>query len=93
MAGADGLNRRAYISLPRSKRVSVISTLQTQPPMVADELRRQADQFIDIADLESQICRDAGSRPQREPRAFHARTPSYASRDGQFHDDDLAEEV
>ena len=32
-------------------RVSVVSTLQTQPPMVADELRRQADQFIDIADL------------------------------------------
>ncbi|HPG88923.1 MAG TPA: NYN domain-containing protein, partial [Hyphomicrobium sp.] len=43
----------------KGKRVSVISTLQTQPPMVADELRRQADQFIDIADLESSISRDA----------------------------------
>ena len=51
----------------KGKRVSVISTLQTQPPMVADELRRQADQFIEIADLENQICRDAGTRPQREP--------------------------
>lgn len=50
----------------RGKRVSVISTLQTQPAMVADELRRQADQFIDLADLEESICRDAGTRPLRD---------------------------
>ena len=31
------------------KRASVISKLQTQPGMVADELRRPADQFIDFA--------------------------------------------
>jgi hypothetical protein len=35
--------------------------------MVADELRRQADQFIDLADLESQIARDPSARPVREP--------------------------
>jgi hypothetical protein len=35
--------------------------------MVADELRRQADQFIDLAELEEQICRDPASRPIREP--------------------------
>jgi hypothetical protein len=35
--------------------------------MVADELRRQADQFIDLADLEEQICRDPATRPVREP--------------------------
>ena len=40
------------------KRVSVVSTLQTQPPMVADELRRQADQFIDLAHLEEEMGRD-----------------------------------
>lgn len=51
----------------KGKRVSVVSTLQTQPPMVADELRRQADQFVDIADLENAICRDpAQQRPIRE---------------------------
>ena len=78
----------------KGKRVSVISTLQTQPPMVADELRRQADQFIDIADLETQICRDQGSRPpQREARAFQARSPSYAPRESGYQDNDLAEEV
>ena len=42
----------------KGKRVSVISTLQTQPPMIADELRRQADQFIDLADLEDQLTRE-----------------------------------
>ncbi len=52
----------------KGKRVSVVSTLQTQPPMVADELRRQADQFIDLADLEQMICRDAGGRSPRTER-------------------------
>jgi uncharacterized LabA/DUF88 family protein len=50
------------------KRVSVVSTLQTQPPMVADELRRQSDQFIDLADLEQLICRDPAARPVRPDR-------------------------
>ena len=50
----------------RGRRVSVVSTLQTQPPMVADELRRQADQFIDLADLERLIGRDPASRPVRD---------------------------
>ena len=50
----------------KGRRVSVISTLQTSPAMVADELRRQADQFIDLADLESQISREMGSRPVRD---------------------------
>ena len=53
----------------KGKRVSVVSTLQTQPAMVADELRRQGDQFIDLADLEDLICRDPATRPPpREPR-------------------------
>jgi uncharacterized LabA/DUF88 family protein len=49
----------------RGKRVSVISTLQSNPPMIADELRRQADQFIDLADLEPIIARDPAARPAR----------------------------
>src|SRR5438046_7915127 len=65
----------------RGRRVSVVSTLQTQPPMVADELRRQADQFIDLADLESQICRDPATRPVREPgsRDTRQRPPTSAA--------------
>ncbi len=42
----------------KGKRFSVVSTLSTQPSMVADELRRQADQFIDLADLADEIGRD-----------------------------------
>ena len=42
----------------RGVRVTVVSTISTQPPMVADELRRQADIFLDIAELQSKIGRD-----------------------------------
>jgi len=75
--------------------VSVVSTLQTQPPMVADELRRQADQFIDLADLEQLVGRDPASRPVREPRTYAGRGQNYVSRDsGSYSDaDDLPEEV
>ncbi len=52
----------------KGKRVSVVSSLQTQPPMVADELRRQSDQFIDLADLEQMICRDPNARAPRTDR-------------------------
>ncbi|MCZ8186409.1 MAG: NYN domain-containing protein [Beijerinckiaceae bacterium] len=49
-------------------RVTVISTVATQPPMVADDLRRQADIFLDLADLQGKIGRDPGERTQRELR-------------------------
>ena len=76
------------------KRVSVVSTLQTQPPMVADELRRQADQFIDLADLEQLIGRDPSARTVREGRPFAGRGQAPAAREGAYQDsDDLAEEV
>jgi uncharacterized LabA/DUF88 family protein len=52
----------------RGVRVIVVSTISTQPPMVADELRRQADQFIDIMELQNKLGRDPAERPMREPR-------------------------
>jgi uncharacterized LabA/DUF88 family protein len=52
----------------RGVRVVVVSTISTQPPMVADELRRQADQFVDILELQNKIGRDPGERPAREAR-------------------------
>src|ERR1041385_3705344 len=52
----------------RGVRVTVVSTISTQPPMVADELRRQADVFLDIAELQAKIARAAPGRPPREPR-------------------------
>jgi uncharacterized LabA/DUF88 family protein len=49
-------------------RVTVVSTISTQPPMVADELRRQADIFLDIVELQGKIGRDPGERAPRAPR-------------------------
>jgi uncharacterized LabA/DUF88 family protein len=46
-------------------RVSVVSTNTTQPAMIADELRRQADEFIDLVTLVPKIGRDPGERVQR----------------------------
>lgn len=46
-------------------RVSVVSTNTTQPAMIADELRRQADEFIDLITLVPKIGRDPGERVQR----------------------------
>jgi uncharacterized LabA/DUF88 family protein len=42
----------------RGKRVSVVSTIKTQPPMCADELRRAADSFIELDVLKLQITKD-----------------------------------
>ncbi|MFZ5618191.1 MAG: NYN domain-containing protein [Pseudomonadota bacterium] len=48
-------------------RVTVVSTIKSQPPMVSDDLRRQADRFFDLAELEKEIGRTGG--PPRKPRA------------------------
>ncbi|MEI2387707.1 NYN domain-containing protein [Breoghania sp. JC706] len=50
----------------RGRKVSVVSTLQTQPPMIADDLRRQADHFIDLNTLANKIGRDPAERQQRQ---------------------------
>jgi uncharacterized LabA/DUF88 family protein len=46
----------------RGVRVTVISTISKQPPMIADELRRQADVFTDLLELQSKIGRDPQER-------------------------------
>ena len=54
----DGDFRRLVEAVQRKGvRVSVISTVRSQPPMVADELRRQADNFIELQDLAPSIAR------------------------------------
>jgi uncharacterized LabA/DUF88 family protein len=57
-------------------RVTVVSTIASQPPMLADQLRRQADVFTDLAELQSKLGRDPSERPaprEREPRRQAAR--------------------
>jgi uncharacterized LabA/DUF88 family protein len=48
-------------------RVSVISSVRTAPPMVADELRRQADQFVELAEIAPEFTRRP-SEPRRMPQ-------------------------
>jgi uncharacterized LabA/DUF88 family protein len=59
----------------RGVRVTVISTISTQPPMIADELRRQADVFSDLVTLQAKIGRDPAERSERPARERH--TPHF----------------
>ena len=61
---ATAISARWSAALQRKGvRVSVVSTIRSQPPMIADELRRQADNFIELYEL-----KDVVGRPPREPR-------------------------
>lgn len=56
----------------RGVRVTVVSTISSQPPMISDELRRQADTFVDLMDLKGKVGRDPADRPaqiRQIPRA------------------------
>jgi uncharacterized LabA/DUF88 family protein len=44
-------------------RVSVVSTIKSNPPMASDDIRRAADNFIDLADLAGLIGRAPRERP------------------------------
>lgn len=59
----------------RGVRVTVVSTVKSQPPMASDDLRRQADTFVDLADLMSIV-----GRPRQ---ATHA--PRFLQGDGRTH--------
>ncbi|HWX31210.1 MAG TPA: NYN domain-containing protein [Steroidobacteraceae bacterium] len=56
----------------RGVRVTVVSTISSQPPMVADELRRQADAFVDLVELRSKVSRDPLERPHLRELRPHA---------------------
>jgi uncharacterized LabA/DUF88 family protein len=66
----DGDFRRLVEAVQRKGvRVTVVSTIRSTPPMVADELRRQADVFIELQDLAPQIMRaHNGGTHHREPQ-------------------------
>jgi uncharacterized LabA/DUF88 family protein len=49
----------------RGVRVTVVSSLKSQPPMMSDDLRRQADGFVDLADLAGLIGRPRTSSMPR----------------------------
>ncbi|WP_183191098.1 NYN domain-containing protein [Angulomicrobium tetraedrale] len=84
----DGDFRSLVESVQRKGvRVSVVSSVHTQPPMIADELRRQADVFIDLVDLQSRIGRDPAERSSRmhePPRFLERRAPAPAADDDEM---------
>lgn len=67
----DGDFRRLVEAVQRKgTRVTVVSTVRSQPPMVADELRRQADVFVELQDLKPNIARGANGRDDRQETNF-----------------------
>ena len=79
----DGDFRRLVEAVQRKGvRVSVVSTMRSSPPMVADELRRQADNFMELTDLMPQIARSHAGRDEARghgPRDDHG--ARYAARE------------
>jgi len=70
----DGDFRRLIEAVQRKgARVTVVSTVKSSPPMTSDELRRQADTFVDLADLASVVGRP---RQTQNPAQNTARFPS-----------------
>ncbi|MEM1378160.1 MAG: NYN domain-containing protein [Pseudomonadota bacterium] len=60
----DGDFRSLVEALQRKgRKVSVVSSMDTQPPMIADDLRRQADHFWELTKLKADIGRDPSERP------------------------------
>jgi uncharacterized LabA/DUF88 family protein len=67
----DGDFRRLVEAVQRKGvRVTVVSTVKSQPPMASDELRRQADSFVDLADLAAIVARPRSASAM--PRFLHA---------------------
>lgn len=69
----DGDFRRLVEAVQRKGvRVSVVSTIRSSPPMVADELRRQSDNFIELDELSSLIARQHNGQRGQSAHAGHA---------------------
>src|SRR5690348_4099690 len=75
----DGDFRRLVDAVQRKGvRVTVVSTIRSAPPMVADELRRQADMFIELQDLAPQIMRHREDATPRQTQALNQMSDSEA---------------
>ena len=62
----------------RGVRVTVVSTISSQPPMISDDLRRQADVFTDLMELKSKVGRDPSERPPA--RELRQQMPEFLQR-------------
>jgi uncharacterized LabA/DUF88 family protein len=79
LVSGDGDFRRVVEAVQRQGvKVTVVSTMESQPPMIADELRRQADGFLELADIGPEIARraPAEARPRPAPAPAAVARPS-----------------
>ncbi len=90
----DGDFRRVTEAVQRKGvLVTVVSTIRSQPPMIADELRRQADNFIELQDLEPLIAREPKWRNERARNLREPMDDEYEAFDGDGDEDDTADEI
>ena len=86
----DGDFRRLVEAVQRKGvRVTVVSSIRSQPPMIADELRRQADIFVDLADMEERIARQGGGdRSVRRQRTEEPEDSEEYEEEDEYYDDE-----
>ena len=63
-SGDGDFRRLVEVVQRKGVRVSVVSTVKSNPSMIADELRRQADDFIELQDLAKEISRAHQQQPE-----------------------------
>ena len=64
----DGDFRRLLEAVQRrGLRATVISSNRTKPSMIADELRRQADQYVDLENMRGLFGKPASNKSGHEP--------------------------
>jgi uncharacterized LabA/DUF88 family protein len=74
-SGDSGFRSLVEAMQRRGVRVTVISTIASQPPMIGDDLRRQADLFTDLVELQSKLGRDPSERPAPRDRETRHQAP------------------
>jgi uncharacterized LabA/DUF88 family protein len=75
----DGDFRTLVEALQRKgRKVSIVSTMASQPPMISDDLRRQSDYFIDLMTLKSEVGRDPSERPARRAEPAEVEDDEYS---------------
>ncbi|KLN59748.1 LabA-like protein [Kiloniella spongiae] len=88
----DGDFRRLIEAVQRKGvKVTVVSTVRSQPSMIADELRRQADIFLDLIELKGEVGRKVSDNRPATPNPIQALDNQPADEDDyddEYYDDD-----
>jgi uncharacterized LabA/DUF88 family protein len=92
ISGNGDFRRLIEAMQAKGVKVTVVSTIRTSPPMASDDVRRQADEFLDLLDIAPEIERrmpEHGGRPDpRRPGFDEGRRPPRDNRQGAMLDDD-----